>query len=115
MVKSVSSAYRQGLRDWIIQRLSAVYMAIYSIIFIIYLVCHTALSYAEWHYLFTQTSVKIATILFIAALMAHAWIGIWTVFTDYIKCFILRCILNSLVLLVLAACLIWGVMILWSV
>lgn len=114
MVKSVLSVNHQGLRDWVIQRLSAVYMAIYFISLIAYIVCSPSLTFAAWHGLFTHPAMQVFTILFLLALMFHAWIGVWTIFTDYVKPFVLRCILNSLVLLILAASFVWGALILWS-
>lgn len=114
MVKTVLSVTHQGLREWAIQRVSAIVMAIYSIGLIAYIVCHPGLSFAEWHSVFAQTWVKIATILFLLAIMYHAWIGVWTIFTDYIKCYVLRAILNVIVLLMLIACFVWGVLILWG-
>ena len=115
MVKSVLSVYRQGLREWIIQRVTAVIIAIYSITLISYLFFHTDLSYAEWRTVFTYGWVKIATVIFLLALLYHAWIGVWTIFTDYVKPFVLRALLNCLVLLMLAVTFLWGVQILWSV
>ena len=115
MVKSVLGVNHQGLRDWAVQRVSAILMAIYSIGLVVYLLFSPRLSFAEWHNLFAQTWMKVATILFILSVLFHAWVGIWTIFTDYVKPFAIRCILHTLVLLTLAACFIWGVMILWSV
>ena len=115
MVKLVSSTSQRGLREWIIQRLSAIFMALYIVFFVSYLCCHSHLTFAEWHGLFAFLSMKVATILFLLAVLYHAWIGIWTILTDYVKIFVLRCILNSLVLLMLFACFFWGFMILWSV
>lgn len=115
MVKSVLGVNHQGLRDWAIQRVSAIVMAIYLIGLIIYLVLNPGLSYGEWHNLFSHEWVKVLTLLFLLCLLFHAWVGMWTVFTDYVKCFVLRCILHTLVLLSLVACFIWGVLILWSV
>ncbi|MBV9576191.1 MAG: succinate dehydrogenase, hydrophobic membrane anchor protein [Gammaproteobacteria bacterium] len=115
MVKSVLGAHHQGLREWIIQRISAIMMAVFSIAFVIYIVFHPDLSYAEWHNLFSLQWVKISTILFITALLYHAWIGMWTIFTDYIKSYVLRSILNFFVLLMLFACFFWALLILWSV
>ena len=115
MVKSVLGVNHQGLRDWVIQRVSAIFMAIYSIALIIYLLSHPGLTFTEWHHLFSYQWMKITTVLFLFCLMEHAWVGIWTIFTDYVKPFVLCSILNVVVLLMLAACFIWGIMILWSV
>ncbi len=115
MVKTVLSVYRQGLREWILQRVTAVIIAFYSVSLISYFVCHTDLSYAEWRNVFAGEWIKIASVLFLLALLYHAWIGVWTIFTDYVKPFVLRALLNCLVLLMLAVTFLWGVQILWSV
>lgn len=114
MVKSVLGVNHQGLTEWIMQRASAILMAIYSIGLIVYILFNPGLSFAEWHGLFALTWVKVATIIFLVALLYHAWIGVWTIFTDYIKCYVLRAILNFIVILMLVACFCWGVLILWS-
>ncbi|HEX4045476.1 MAG TPA: succinate dehydrogenase, hydrophobic membrane anchor protein [Gammaproteobacteria bacterium] len=115
MVKSVLGVNHQGLRDWAVQRLSAIIIAIYAIGLIAYIVCHPGLTFFVWRELFAHTWMKIATILFIAALLCHAWVGMWTIFTDYIKCNLLRGLCHVVVLLMLVACFIWGTLILWSV
>lgn len=115
MVKSVLGVKHQGLTDWVIQRSTAVIMAIYSVGLIGYLLLHSGLNFIEWHSLFSQMWVKVATILFIASVLYHAWVGVWTIFTDYVKLPVLRCILDFIVLLMLFACFIWGFLILWSV
>lgn len=114
MVKSVLSVNHQGLRDWMLQRASAVIMAIYCVVFIMFLVSHPTLDFAEWHRLSTDLWFKIATILFVASVLLHAWVGMWTVFTDYIKAFLLRLILNLIVLLMLITCFIWALLTVWS-
>jgi succinate dehydrogenase / fumarate reductase membrane anchor subunit len=115
MVKSVLGVYHRGLRDWAIQRASAFYMAIYTLSIIVYFLLFQELNYIEWHGLFTQGWMKILTIFFILGLLFHAWVGMWTIFTDYVKPFVIRLILDALVIMLLAACFLWGVMILWSV
>jgi succinate dehydrogenase / fumarate reductase membrane anchor subunit len=113
MVKSVLN--HQGFRDWVIQRVSAILMAVYSIALALYFITHSGLSFAEWHGLFSREWMKVITILFLLSLMWHAWVGIWTIFTDYIKSFVIRTLLNFFVLLMLFACFFWGILILWSV
>lgn len=114
MVKTVLSTSHSGLREWKIQRITAIYMAIFSVWFIGYLVCHPGISFAEWHSFYSHQLVKVGTILFIASILYHAWIGMWTIFTDYVKSFVIRCALEFLMLLMLLACLAWGFLILWS-
>ena len=114
MVKSVLGVNHQGLRDWVIQRLSALIMAVYSIMLVSYLVLHVGLTFPEWRVLFTHSWMKIATIFFLLSVMFHAWVGMWTIFTDYVKPYILRSLLNVLTILTLSACFLWALMILWS-
>ncbi len=114
MVKSVTSVNHVGLRDWIIQRVSALLMAVYFVGIIVFFVAHPDVTYTDWYNLFSSMSVKIITLLLIVSLLWHAWIGIWTVITDYIKCSILRLTINSIVLLVLVAFFLAGLFILWG-
>lgn len=115
MVKTVLAVKHQGLRDFIIQRLSAIYMALATFVLLGFFVAHPNLSFAQWHELFVHQWVKVAAILFIFLLLHHTWVGVWTIFTDYVKFPVLRIVLNTLVIFMLLACFIWGVMILWSV
>lgn len=115
MVKSVLSVAHEGLRDWMIQRVSAIFMAVYSISLGVYIFCNPELTFQEWHGLFALTWVKVATLMFVLLLVLHAWVGIWTVFTDYVKHYMVRAALNTAAILVLTACLLWALMILWSV
>lgn len=115
MVKSVLGTYHSGLRDWVIQRSSAIYMAVYTLALVVYILAHPSLSYENWHQLFACTLTKVASILFLLGVLYHAWIGVWTIFTDYIKSSCLRAGLNYVVLLMLFACFFWGILILWSV
>lgn len=115
MVKSVLGVNHQGLTEWLVQRVSAIVMAIYFIGIIIYLAMHPQLDYATWHTLFTCTAMKIVTLLFILSLLFHAWIGVWTVLTDYVKPFVLRLSLHLIFFFALVACFFWALQILWSV
>lgn len=115
MVKSVLGVNHQGFRDWLIQRVTAIVMAVYSIGMILYFVVHPELTFNDWHFLFTHAWIKIATFLFIVSLLFHAWIGMWTVFTDYVHPFWLRLIIHVVVFLALLAFFFESVLILWSV
>lgn len=115
MVKSVLSVNRQGLREWVIQRITAIVMAFYSIFLGYFFVTHPNLAYYEWHGLFAEFWVKIATLLFVLCLIYHAWIGMWTVFTDYIKIFWLRLLLHMVVLFALIVFLLATWLILWGI
>ncbi|OAI48897.1 hypothetical protein AYO45_03935 [Gammaproteobacteria bacterium SCGC AG-212-F23] len=114
MVKSLQSA-TGGLTDWLIQRVSAIVMVIYSLALLVFLVMHSGFGYAEWHDLFASFTMKIGTLLFVLALLWHAWIGIWTVLTDYVKCAVLNLCLQVFFVLGLVSCFFTAFLVLWSI
>lgn len=115
MVKSVLGVNHQGLRDWIIQRVSAVIMVIYVLGLVCFFATHPDTAYYEWHGLFGHFWMKVSTALVFLALLYHAWIGMWTIFTDYIKCPWLNWLLQVLVILALIAFFLETLLILGSV
>ena len=115
MVKSVLGVSTRGLRDWFIQRVTAVFMTIYAIGLFVFFVKHPELAYYEWHGLFNSLWMKVVSLLFILCLLAHAWVGMWTVLTDYVKPFVIRLILYVVVLLSLIGFFIDALMILWGI
>ena len=114
MVTNVTSLTGNGLKDWLIQRLTAVYFAVFSCSLLGFLVMHPHLQYSEWLALFHKPYVQVASLLALLALTLHAWIGLWTVTTDYITCTAIRLSVQSLILLVLLIQLISGFMTIWG-
>ena len=103
-----------GLKDWLMQRISAVYFAGYSLYLWIFLLTHHGLlQYSQWHALFHHISMQIASIIAILMLILHGWIGIWTVSTDYLRGTALRTAAQLIVIFLLLALFIWAVMIIW--
>lgn len=114
MVSNVTSLTGNGLKDWLIQRVSAIYFALYCFFIIGFLIMHNPVQYDQWHALFHDIFFKIATILALAAFFLHTWVGVWTVTTDYVKPTALRLLLQMLILIWLGGQLIWGLMIVWG-
>lgn len=73
-----------GLRIWLIQRLSAVYMLLFVVCFGIYFAVCTPTSYLEWRTMMANNFVGITTTLFFLSLLTHAWVGMRDVIMDYI-------------------------------
>lgn len=118
MVISITSLGRSGLQDWLIQRVTAIILAGYFGFMTIYLAMAkylNQLSHARWHALFENPIMKFFTLLVLLSLMAHAWIGFWTVSTDYLKPVAIRLPIQMCMMLFLFANLVWGSFILWSV
>jgi succinate dehydrogenase / fumarate reductase membrane anchor subunit len=115
MVKSVTSLTRSGLRDWLFQRVSAIIVGAYVIFLALYVACNH-IDYQTWLGLFQHPLMRISTLIVLIAIMVHAYIGMWTISTDYFtKCTALRLTFQVVVFIALIAFLVWGIMILWSV
>jgi succinate dehydrogenase / fumarate reductase membrane anchor subunit len=105
---------RFGLQDWLMQRLTALYLALYFLYLIVFFVSHNPLDYSAWQALFQCQIMKVATFIAFLALIAHAWIGMWTITTDYLKNNCVRISIQALVILALLGYGFWGVLILWG-
>ncbi len=115
MVTNATSYTGSGLRDWLIQRTSAVVLGAYIIFLLVFFMSHPEMEYATWQGLFGQLWMKVVTFVALLSLYAHAWIGIWTVLTDYVKPVAVRVTLEVLVVLALLVYLIWGIVVVWSI
>jgi succinate dehydrogenase / fumarate reductase membrane anchor subunit len=102
-----------GLRDWIFQRVTAVVMAVYTLVIVVALACGVSESYQAWHGFFASGPVKFMTFLFALSLCFHAWIGIRDIWMDYIKPTWIRLTLHSLTLLALLGYAGWCLEIIW--
>ena len=112
MVSRVVVGAHYGLRDWLIQRVTAVVMAVFSLSLAVYLFFHPG--YEAWRALFSKGPVRTLALLFLLCLYYHAWIGVRDIAMDYIKPVWLRLLLHVLVILTLIAYAIWSVQILWG-
>jgi succinate dehydrogenase / fumarate reductase membrane anchor subunit len=104
-----------GLRDWLAQRVTAVVMAVYAIVFGLYTVFALPPGYEAWAGLFAPLWMKVSTLVVLVALIYHVWIGMREIFMDYVKPTSVRLLAYVLTLLWLAACAVWSVQILWRV
>jgi succinate dehydrogenase / fumarate reductase, membrane anchor subunit len=113
VVKRLVVGAHYGLRDWLAQRITAVVMAVYIIGFVVVCFLKPPTTYDAWRGLFAQGWMRVATLLFIASLAWHAWVGVRDILMDYIPATWLRLSLQVLTLLLLAIYLGWGIQILW--
>jgi succinate dehydrogenase / fumarate reductase membrane anchor subunit len=114
MVSNVSSANNRGIRDWFIQRISAVVIAAYFLFLLVYIVTTPGMDFYDWQAIFQLTWVRIFSTIFLLMLILHAWIGVWTVITDYLKNTTIRLSSQLIVIFVLLSCFLWGIQILWG-
>ena len=110
---------RSGISDWILQRASSVIMLAYSLTVASAVIPDT--SYEAWSVFMTQTWMRVFSTLALLAMLAHAWIGVWGVLTDYVTVRMLGSLGDRLRLFLLASMgvlllvyLFWGVFIIWG-
>ena len=104
-----------GLRDWLGQRISAVILGAYTIVLAGYVLLAGDLGYDAWARLFSAQWMKIVTLLALASLFYHAWVGMRDLWMDYVKPAWVRLLAYVLTILWLLACAVWSVQILWRV
>ena len=111
----MSSWRAHGMRAWLLQRLTAVYITIFFLSLLSIFVFKPFDDYLSWREFIAQPLVNIATIFFFLAVLYHAWVGLRDVVIDYIPNFTLRMLALMLIMLFLFAMGVWACMILISV
>ena len=113
MVKRVIVGAHYGTRGWLAQRITALVMAVLTLIALAVMFARAPFTYESWKALFGQGWMRIATLLFAVSLAWHAWIGVRDILMDYIKHDGLRLALQVLTVLLLAVYVGWAIEILW--
>lgn len=104
-----------GLKDWLAQRVTAIIMAIYTIILLVKFFMASEFSYEAWSAMFAEQWFKLVTFVVLIALFYHAWIGVRDIWMDYVKPVSVRLFLQVASLLWLVGCAGWAVQILWRI
>jgi succinate dehydrogenase / fumarate reductase membrane anchor subunit len=115
MVKRVVVGAHYGLRDWLVQRVTAVVLTVFTLVLVVAVALQPTLDYAGWSALWSHGFVRFAALLAVISLLLHAWIGVRDIFMDYVKPTGLRLALQVLVILALVLYGAWSVQILWRV
>jgi succinate dehydrogenase / fumarate reductase membrane anchor subunit len=113
MVKRLVIGAHYGFRDWLAQRVTAVVMAVYTVIFAISAMTMPGMSHENWRALFAGGLMRFATFLFFMSLCYHAWIGVRDIFMDYVKPTGVRLALHVIVILLLVGYAGWAAQTLW--
>ena len=104
-----------GVKDWLAQRITAIVMAVYTVILLVTFLTGQNFTYEGWAGLFSRQWFKLFSLVTFLALYYHAWVGIRDIWMDYVKSAGLRLFLMLATIFWLLACAAWTVQILWSV
>lgn len=98
----------EGLRPWVIQRVSAVYLLLF-ILYVAYCLftADQVWAYAAWKDWLYNPFNTTAVGIFVIALLFHAWIGMRDVVLDYVHNIMLRIFILALLMGVLIASGLW--------
>ena len=113
MVRRKVVGAHYGLRDWIMQRATAVIMLVYSVALIVALLAIPH-DYAGWKEFLSCTPVRVLTQVTILALLLHAWVGVRDLWMDYIKPVGLRLTLHVFTIVWLVGCSVYSVKVVWG-
>jgi len=104
-----------GIKDWLIQRLTGIVMAVYTVVLLVYFLSGQNFSYEGWAAMFAQQWFKLLSAATFFGLLYHAWVGMRDISMDYCKNVGLRLVLQVLFVLWLLISAVYAVQIFWSV
>lgn len=105
--KHIGSTGR-GLTEWLVQRFSAVFMGAFVIYLVLRIAVHPVSGYAAWAAFWRAGTVRVAAALFWASTLVHAWIGMRSVYLDYLKPAWVRFSVATVTVFCLAALVVWA-------
>ncbi len=114
MVNRIVTGAHFGLSDWLIQRVTAVVMALYLLVIAGLLLWQRSFGYDTWIDLFSGNIMRTFSLLFLLSVFYHAWIGMRDIVMDYVKPAGIRLLSHVLVILALLLYTIWSAQILWG-
>ena len=74
-----------GMRDWLSQRVTAVLMALFTIVLLVQVLFGGEMGYDRWSAIFSAQWMKLLTMVVFVALGWHAWVGVRDIWMDYVK------------------------------
>ena len=97
-----------GMRAWLMQRLTALVMGIYSLMALTRILVVQPTDYISWSQFFQLWWFRVASWLFWICLTIHAWLGIRDVFIDYVPNPELRGVLLKILVVLLWIYMAWA-------
>ena len=112
--RRVIGASHYGVGDWLVQRATAIVMAVFTLALILAVIFTSGpLTYASWSGIFAATWMKFLTFATVISICWHAWIGVCNVFMDYIKPVGIRLALQLFAAVWLIGSAGWAAQVLW--
>lgn len=114
MVSLILGISRPAMRDWALQRTTAILMLLAIVVLVGILVAYPPRDYATWKLVTSFELSRISLLVFLVSMCLHAWLGIKDVLMDYVKHTYMRAVLRILTLASLIGYSLWSMLILWG-
>ena len=102
-----------GSRDWLIQRVTAALIALFTLVVLVQLLLPGEIGYVKWAGIFAPQWMKFLSFVVIVALALHAWVGVRDIWMDYVKPAGVRLALQVFTIVWLVGCVGWAVQVIW--
>ncbi len=99
---------KAGLVQWLLQRATAIYLAGFVVYVVVRLLAAPLREHAAWQAWFASGTVRLAWALAIGSLLVHAWIGMRSIYLDYLHPLWLRFAVSFVTALGLVAAALWA-------
>ena len=111
--KRIVTGAHYGLRDWMAQRITALLMALFTIVLLVQVIFGEPIGYYRWAEIFSSQWMKTLTFVVILSLFYHVWVGMRDIWMDYIKPVGIRLALHLFTIVWLVGCAGWAIQVLW--
>jgi succinate dehydrogenase / fumarate reductase, membrane anchor subunit len=105
-MKSAAGSH-SGTGLWLVQRASAVVVALAMPGLVLYFLSALPLDFAGWQALFAPPWLRVLMLLTAATLALHAWVGMRDILMDYVRPIGLRLVLLLVVIVTLGGSVAW--------
>jgi succinate dehydrogenase / fumarate reductase, membrane anchor subunit len=97
-----------GTTDWLIQRVTALYLGAFTLFIGLRFALYPFADHAQFKLWFASGAVRLAWGLFFLSLLWHAWIGMRSVYLDYLKPLWVRTAISMVTAIALFALALWS-------
>jgi succinate dehydrogenase / fumarate reductase membrane anchor subunit len=111
--KRVVVGAHYGLRDWLSQRVTALLMALFTVVLLVQVLLPGEMNYFKWAGIFASQWMKVLTFVVIVSLLIHAWVGVRDILMDYVKPVVARLVFQVFTIVWLVGCAGWAIQVLW--
>jgi succinate dehydrogenase / fumarate reductase membrane anchor subunit len=112
--KRVVVGAHYGLRDWLVQRVTAALMALFTVVVLAQVLLGSGeIGYDKWAGIFSAQWMKALTFSVLVAFAWHVWVGVRDIWMDYVKPVGVRLVLQVFTIVWLVSCIGWAIQVLW--